>query len=258
MRVEVSEDAPGEVEADLLAVAAYEGELAGRAAELDALLDGRLTRLASDGELTGKLGTAAVVHVDGGVRAGRVAVAGLGRRDAADDDALRTAAAAAARAARVHGGTLAWAVDGSLPIAEPDQARLAVEGASLAAYDPGQWKTRNPKERPLERLLVVGGDGLDGPARRAGIVAAWANRARDLVNTPPNEAPPARFAERAGEIAAAGGNLRVAVLGPLEIQALGMGALAAVARASRNEPRLVAVHYDPPGPAHPDVVLGFV
>jgi len=195
--------------------------------------------------------------VDGGLRAGRVAVAGLGRREAADDDAIRTAAAAATRAARAHGGTLAWLVDDSLPAAAPDQARLAVEGATLAAYDPGQWKTRGPRERPLERLLVVG-DGVEGQARRAGIVAEWANRARDLVNTPPNEAPPARFAERAEEIAAGGGRLRAAVLGPPEIEALGMGALAAVGRASRNEPRLVAVHYDPPGPAHPDVVLGFV
>jgi leucyl aminopeptidase len=258
MRVEVSEAAPGEVEADLLAVAAYEGGLTGGAAELDALLDGRLARLASDGELTGKLGTVAVLHVDGGLRAGRVAVAGLGRRDAADADALRTAAAAAARAARVHGGTLAWLVDGSLPVAGPEQARLAVEGASLAAYDPGQWKTRGPRDRPLERLLVVGGDGVGEPARRAGIVSAWANRARDLVNTPPNEAPPARFAERAEEIAAGGGSLSATVLGPREIEALGMGALSAVGRASRNEPRLVAVHYDPPGPARPDVVLGFV
>jgi leucyl aminopeptidase len=37
-----------------------------------------------------------------------------------------------------------------------------------------------------------------------------------------------------------------------------MGALAAVGRGSRNEPRLVVLRYDPPEPARRDVVLGLV
>jgi leucyl aminopeptidase len=37
-----------------------------------------------------------------------------------------------------------------------------------------------------------------------------------------------------------------------------MGALAAVGRGSRNEPRLIVLRYEPPTPTHPEVVLGFV
>ncbi len=95
MRIEVADSAPGEVDADLLAAATFEGGLTGSAAELDDLLDGRLTRLLADGELTGKLGSAAVIHVDGGIAARRVAIAGLGAPDTAGPDAFRTAAAAA-------------------------------------------------------------------------------------------------------------------------------------------------------------------
>ena len=42
------------------------------------------------------------------------------------------------------------------------------------------------------------------------------------------------------------------------IDELGMGALAAVGRASANEPRLVVLRYDPPSPARADVTLGLV
>jgi leucyl aminopeptidase len=37
-----------------------------------------------------------------------------------------------------------------------------------------------------------------------------------------------------------------------------MGALAAVGRGSRSEPRLVVVRYDPPQPSRPDILLGLV
>ena len=47
-------------------------------------------------------------------------------------------------------------------------------------------------------------------------------------------------------------------LGPRELDQLGMGALSAVGRGSRNEPRLIVLRYDPPQPTHPELVLGLV
>src|SRR5439155_8529839 len=43
-----------------------------------------------------------------------------------------------------------------------------------------------------------------------------------------------------------------------QLDELGMGAFAAVARASHNPPRLIVLRYDPPEPHRPDVVLGLV
>src|SRR5207302_6242460 len=42
-----------------------------------------------------------------------------------------------------------------------------------------------------------------------------------------------------------------------ELDDLGMGALSAVGRGSRNEPRLIVLRYDPPG-ARDGIVLGLV
>jgi leucyl aminopeptidase len=48
------------------------------------------------------------------------------------------------------------------------------------------------------------------------------------------------------------------VLGPRDLDKLGMGALSAVGRGSRNEPRLIVLRYDPPSPSRKDVYLGLV
>ena len=47
-------------------------------------------------------------------------------------------------------------------------------------------------------------------------------------------------------------------LGPDQIREQGMGALAAVAQGSDNEPRLVVLRYEPPQPTNKDLVLGLV
>src|SRR6266536_1474779 len=99
MRVEVQAVAPGQVEADVLAVPLAGAEpLEGAAARLDGTLDGLLARLASEGELRDELGSARIVHLNGQVGSPRVAVAGVGAHDRVDADAFRTAAASVAGA----------------------------------------------------------------------------------------------------------------------------------------------------------------
>jgi leucyl aminopeptidase len=259
MQVEVQAVAPEQVEADVVVVPLVgDEELTGAAAELDTKLDGLLGRLASDGELRGDAGRVSIVHVDGKLGARRVAVAGLGPREQVDGDALRTAAAAVARETGGYAETVAWAIDGALELPAAEQARALVEGTAIGSYETARWKQDEPK-RKLGSLILLGeGDGLDGAADRAATVAKWTNRARDLVNSPPNETTPERLAERAQEIASSLEHLSAEALDPGQIAKLGMGALAAVAQGSDNPARLVVLRYDPPEPARGDVVLGLV
>ena len=256
MQVEVQAVAPKEVEADIVAVPLAGGDgLSGAAAALDSALNGLLGRLAGDGELRGDAGRTAIVHVDGKLGTGRVAVAGLG--DRLDADALRTAAAAVAHETSAFAETLAWVLDDSLPVPAEEQVRAIVEGTAIGAYDTARWKHDDPKSK-LSRLVLISSGDLAEAASRAGTVAAWTNRARDLVNSPPNELTPERLAERAREIASSVEHVTAEALGPDEIEAQGMGALAAVAQGSDNPARLVVLRYDPPEPAHADLVLGLV
>ena len=259
MRVEVQAATPEQVEADVVAVPlTADNKLAGTAAALDSKLDGLLGRLAGDGELRGEAGRVSIVHVDGKLGASRVAVAGIGPREQLDADALRTAASAVVRETGGYAKSVAWAVDDALGIPAEEQARALVEGTVLGNYDTARWKQDEPESKVGSLVLCGEGEGLAAAAERAATVAEWTNRARDLVNSPPNETTPERLAERAQEIASSLEHVSAEALGPDQIAKLGMGALAAVAQGSDNPARLVVLRYDPPQPARGDLVLGLV
>jgi leucyl aminopeptidase len=257
MHVQVESGSAEAVRADVLAAPLASGSsLAGPAARLDQKLGGLLGRLADEGELTGKLKSAPLVHVNGELQAARLAVAGVGSADAVDADALRTAAATVVREAS-FAGSIAWLLDESLALPLPEQARAIVDGTLLGAYDPGRWK--NDQSAPkVERLVIVSDDAdVQDAAQRAAVVATWANRARDLANEPPNVLTPEALAARASEIAASSPLLSAESYGLDRIRELEMGAFAGVAQGSHNEARLIVLRYEPAETAT-DVVLGLV
>jgi leucyl aminopeptidase len=257
MNVQVQAVAPAEVEADTVAVPLMEEGLTEAAQEIDRALDGLLQQSLEEGELRGDLGYARFVHAGGKLPAKRVAAAGLGKRDRIDADAFRTAAAAVAQETGEFSSSIAWALDSSLPLPVEEQARALVEGTLLGAYDPARWKHDDHKPK-LERLVLCGDTGVTEGVERAARIAEWVNRARDLVNSPPNEATPERLAARAAEIASQVQHVEADALGPEQIREQGMGAFAAVAQGSDVEPRLVVLRYEPPQPAKSDLVLGLV
>src|SRR5919202_364974 len=219
MEVEVSVVAPDDLRADVVGVAVPQPaeRLAGSAARLDERLRGKLAELARQGEIAGELGEATVLHVDSDVGAPRVAAAGAGPSGSVDADALRTAAAAVARAASRFGGTVGWVLDPSLDLPPAEQARAVVEGIVLGAYEPARWKTNSSRPKPISGIaLAVDGapDEVADAARRAARVATWANRARDLANAPPNELTPERLAARAQETAAGAEPVEAGAPGP--------------------------------------------
>src|SRR5256885_1901183 len=249
---------PGQAGADALALPVAQ-PLGGDGAKIvDEKLGGRLARLGESGELRGERGEAVLLHVNGELEAPRVVAAGVGKREEVDADALRTAASATAQALSRVGGTLVWLLDESLPVPLPEQAAALVEGTILGSYSPGQWKSKNDI-KGLERIVIGHADApqLQTAVERAAIVAEQANRARDLSNMPPNELTPHTLGEKAKELAGEHEHLTCEVLATSELDHLGMGALTAVGRGSRNEPRLIVLRYDPPG-ARDDILLGLV
>jgi leucyl aminopeptidase len=260
--VAIEVKAPGEGEPDVIAIPFSEGStgaaFSNGARELDGQLKGRLHRLADGGELKGDLGTTVVLHTDGELSARRVVVAGVGKNDEVDADALRTAASAIAHRIADVGGTLGWLLDDSLPLSLDDQARAIVEGTMLGSYSPARWKTQEQPAASVDRIVLytAAADGLAERASRIAIVGKWANFARDLANSPPNELTPEALAARAAELA--GPTLTVEALDPARIDALGMGALSAVGRASSNGARLIVLRYEPAEATRKDLVLGLV
>jgi leucyl aminopeptidase len=255
-RVEIA--LPGQADADALALPVAQ-PLGGDGAKiLDQKLGGRIAKLGESGELRGERGETVLLHLNGELEAPRLVAAGVGKRDEVDADALRTAGATTAQALSRVGGTLVWLLDESLPVPLSEQAAALVEGTILGAYSPGHWKSNDETRAPERIVIGHGGDPeLQKAIERASIVAERANRSRDLSNMPPNELTPHTLGEKAKELAREHEHLTCDVLATRELDELGMGALSAVGRGSRNEPRLIVLRYDPPD-ATGDLVFGIV
>src|ERR687891_2491381 len=151
-------------------------------------------------------------------------------------DGLRTGAARAVRACR-DGGTVAWALDASLPLTVDEQVRALAEGAVIGGYDARRWRG-GERPRGVERFVICGcDDGLAPVADRAALIGRWTNVARELVDTPPNVLSPAGLAERAAAVP----RLRPETIDPA---AAGLGALAAVGGSSVAAPLLIVLRHD--------------
>jgi leucyl aminopeptidase len=239
VEIAVSSSPPADATPALIATEPPSAELAG---------------LVEAGEVTTKRGTARSAQVDGV----RTLVVGAGPRDELDADALRDAAAAAVGDLRATtGGALAWPLDADLQLSAAEQASAVIEGAVLAGYDPGAWKTVTREGEDVSTLVLVTDADVAAAVSHAETVAEWANRARDLVNRPANDLSPATLADYAQELADGTEGLTFEALGPDEMRSLGMGALLAVGAGSYNEPRLIVLRWEP-ADAGSDVVLGLV
>jgi len=99
---------------------------------------------------------------------------------------------------------------------------------------------------PVGELTVLStAPGAEEATRRATTIAESVTLVRDLVNTPPSDLWPARFAEIAVERGGEAG-LSVEVLDETELKEGGYGGLIAVGQGSARPPRLVRIAYRHP------------
>jgi leucyl aminopeptidase len=192
-------------------------------------LEGPLQALVESGEAKSAPKKNAVFHEAGK----RVILVGAGKRENADAESFRVAAAAAAaRAKEIGAKGLVWEVP------DIDGATTGVvHGTLLALYSFDTFKSKKD-EGSIETLELIGGS--DDEAQAAQIEADAQNAARDLQNLPANVATPEFLAERARKLE----GVEVEVLGREEIIARGMGALASVAQGAYAEPQLIVIRYD--------------
>ena len=252
---------PQDVECDLLVVPVFEDDDLGDLTGLDEAAGGEVSRARATQEFRPKPSKIFVTRAGDGVwKAARVALVGVGPADAGAVDRLRTACAAALRAARrQRAGTVAVLLRGALDAQHA--ARAAAEGLLLGSHADRRYKSGgDDDEPPVRRALVV----FPGPATAAleravnvgSVLGEAANRARELADAPGNALSPRLFAEQAETLAGASG-VAVEVLDEAAIERLGMGLLLGVARGSAEPPRLIVMRHEPAG-APREPLLGLI
>lgn len=239
-------------DADTLALGLFARDGAGEPA-LPADAPAELAALISSGEARGSSGSLALAHVDGR----RWLLVGLGAQADFSAEKARVAAARVRERARdLACRRLCWLT----PLdAEGDAgaggdasaiAAALVEGTILADYSFDRFKSSDPDGAPakhLDELIVAAPVDLTETVARAAVVAGAANAARDLQNRPANDLTPAALGEYARALAGQDDRLSVAVEGRDGLLARSMGAFAAVAQGSAQEPALIVLRYEPPG-----------
>ncbi|MER5738978.1 MULTISPECIES: leucyl aminopeptidase [unclassified Streptomyces] len=220
---------------------------------VDKAFDGRLAAVLETLGASGGEGEATKLPAPAGLKAPVVLAVGLGPApedgESYDSEILRRAAGTAARA--LFGSKKAAF---ALPVASAGDAGAIAEGALLGAYSFDACKGQADKDapaakKPLAEVALLGAKPRDkahkAAADRALAVAGEINRARDLINMPPNDLTPAVFAA-AAQAAGKEHGLKVQVLDEKALAKGGYGGILGVGKGSENPPRLVRVAYTHP------------
>ena len=264
-----------ETAADTVAIGVFEG------AETPSGAPAQVGELLASGEARRSFKALALAHADGK----RWLVVGLGEQADFTPERARVAAATVRdRTRELSTKVLCW----QTPSGDGEVAAALVQGTMLAGYsflshksgasdaptgtstpegmgDPegipyegGQ--AGNPdgesKTKRLQGLILRGDGDLATVVGEAKIVSEAVNEARDLQNRPANDLTPTALAQHAQALGEQIEHLSVEVEGREGLVARSMGAFAAVAQGSEQEPALIVLRYEPPGASGP--LLGFV
>jgi leucyl aminopeptidase len=258
-------DPPEATEADTVVVGLFEGE------EPRADAGGRVPdpvgELLASGEAQRSFKALALTHAEGK----RWLTVGLGaRKDFTPERARVAAALARERTREISTRVLCWEVPaaGGGDDASAAVAGALVEGTILTDYSFDLHKSKSAKAggregdskpKHLDGLIVSGGGPVESAVADAAIVAAAVNAARDLQNRPGNDLTPTALADYARALGEEIDGLQVEVEGRAGIEGLGMGAFAAVAQGSEQDPALIVLKYEgPPTRDAKGPLLGFV
>ena len=218
--------------------------------QINEKLNGEIAALLEAGDFVGKANEVAVLYTRDALAAKRVILLGLGASDKFNPEVLRRALATAVQKARsLNLRQLATVVvgTGQAGLSIETSAQAMTEGAMLGAYH-----YQGQKSKPVTESLPVGLDIL--PYAEAELLAVQAGiqtglafaqgtmLTRDLVNLPPNICTPAYLADQAVAMGERLG-LTVRVLEKLQMEALKMGALLAVAQGSETPPRFIILEH---------------
>jgi leucyl aminopeptidase len=269
MEIRVEQGNIAESDVDLIVVNLFAGVTApgGATGAIDRALNGAISRLIAQGDFSGEAETTALLYArvnegaagdeaadEGGLRAPRTLIVGLGSSENFGIGEIRRAAAVAAQAAAKLKGvkSMATIVHGA-GIAGHDASAAAQEvalGTILASYRAKQYG-REAGEAGLESCTVVEYNAakLEDVSRgvtRGEAIGRAVCRARDLVNEPANVLTPVEMAARARAMAAEVG-LGCTILDEAAMEEAGMGILLAVSQGSVNPAQFVILEHAPEG-----------
>jgi len=239
-----------------------------QAEALDEASGGLIASVMRRGDMDGKLGQTAVLHGLDDMFCDRILLVGCGKERDFNTRSYRSACEAAARQLDEMGGVDAAFYLTELNVRGQDDFGWQVKQALLTTEDVfyrfeacrGSGYTKHT--RKLARLVFQVPRRSDLPAAEAGVnegvaTANGVGLTKNLANMPGNICTPSYLADQAQALSKRQNAIKTNVLEEADMEQLGMGALLAVSRGSRQPAKLIVMEYmNGPKGAKPIVLVG--
>ncbi len=227
--------------------------LSNAAEKLDDATDGYLSALLRRGDLEGKLGQTLLLHNVPNTLAERVLLVGCGREREVGDGQYRTIIAQAAKTLNETGSMEATTYLTELNVKGRQthwKIRQAVEITEDTLYHFDRYKSKKEDtRRPLRKLIFSvpkRSDLNDGEQaiREGTAISVGVAITKDLANMPPNDCTPTYLAKHATNMGKTYSSLKITIHDEAAMKELGMGALLAVSKGSRQPPKFIVIEYN--------------
>ncbi|MES2766677.1 MAG: leucyl aminopeptidase [Bacteroidota bacterium] len=248
MEIKLIHSELGAVEADAVALFVYEDD----AQQIKSIIKDipSVEAVADTEDFKGKKGSVQVVYTADAIKAKRVLLVGLGKKDALKiEQVRRSAAAATKRAAGMQLKSIAIQIPAIENLSNEEVAQAITEGSRLSQYKFNKYFTSpDAKTLTIENIILWSDDNSVVKEAEAGVkfgrnLAEGVKLSRDLANAPNNEIYPETLAERVQDAGKEAG-FDVEILDKKEITALKMGGLLGVNQGSTRPPVMIIMKYN--------------
>lgn len=231
---------------------------------LDKASGGIISNLVRRGELEGDIGQTLLLHNVENTLCDRILLVGCGKEKDINTRNYRKINSVMVSTLEASGATEIASYLTEVPVKHRDitwKIRQSIEAIDEALYHFNQLKTdQKPPRRPLRKFIFsVSGRGqlMDGEVavRNGMAISTGIQLAKDLSNLPGNICTPAYLAKQAITLEEQYPKIKTTVLEEKDMKKLGMGALLAVSRGSRQGGKLLAIEYTGDDKKHAPIVF---
>lgn len=238
------------VKTDCVIVGVFEkNELSAAARQIDQRSGGALSRLLKQGDISTRVGSGKIIHNVAHIGAERVLVVGCGTAGKTTPGDYQSMCACAMQALKSAGATEAVSFLHTIEVQGFDQERKLRQAVihseeTLYRFDQFKQQKNKPKLQKLTFGLAGKASGSDTRALAIGsAIAHGMSLTKTLGDLPGNVCTPSYLARQARDLSKKYPSIKTSVLETAQMKKLGMGALLAVARGSKEPPKLIVMQY---------------
>lgn len=233
---------------DYLILPLYENDSRVAIKSFDKATSGQITQLSKQGDFTGKHATTFSIAITSGIKATRVLLLGLGKKEELTHTRYRSALLAAMNGVNKEGIISVTVVLPEATLELSQKISSAIEMAGHACYRFTEGKSEKAKPQSLAEIVLVIDKKEEKAAKtivnQASALVLGMNLAKDLGNRAPNFLNPTSLAKEAESLAKTfKDTMKCDILDEAKIKKLGMGSLLAVAQGSKQPPKLIVLEY---------------